>query len=154
MKSKWLAALVSLLALVLVGSSLAFAKDDKGGDENSIEKIMEGVNKANNAIRKNVRNEVSFKKGREEVVKEAKKLVELGKKGRDNKTAAEKNKKDLKEWQGLMDKYIQAAEKLVKDTDSPTAEHKAAKDAFTALGKTCTDCHNVFRVDEEDPFKK
>lgn len=154
MKSKWLAALVSLLALVLVGSGLTLAKDDKGGDENSIEKIMEKVNKANSAVRKNVRSEVTYKKGREDVNKSSKELAELGKKGRDIKEVAEKHKKELKEWQDLMDKFIQASEKLAKESGDEATPHKTVKDTFTALSKTCTDCHNVFRVDEEDPFKK
>ena len=41
------------------------------------------------------------------------------------------------------------AGKFAEAVAKPDAEQAATKTAYRAVQKTCTDCHDVFRVEEE-----
>lgn len=150
MRSKWTAAVAAMaaMALAVVGLSVA-----RGDDHEELEKLMKDVNIQNNIIRKAVRTATEYKKSPENIQKAAEKLVELGKKGRDNKSAAEKEKKPQTQWADAMDKFVKASEKVAKAAKD-RVELPAAKKAFAELTKSCSDCHTDFRKDGDDDFGK
>ncbi len=67
-------------------------------------------------------------------------------------TSAVKTAKDVadpkKKWEDLMDDFIKTSKKLGQVTGKEGAAYKDAKDAFTAMKKSCAECHTVFKVEE------
>jgi len=148
MQRKWMvpaAALVSVLGLT-VGISVAADEDSP------LHKLMEQVNAKNLVITKSVRTAVAYKKAQKDVVASAEELSKLAKQARDIKDAVKKAK-DVKDadtkWTELMTGFANASDNLAKVAAKSGSEQAQVKDAHTAVKKTCTDCHNVFRVDEE-----
>jgi cytochrome c556 len=137
-----------MLVLIVVGASLSRA-DDK--EEGPLMKLMEKVNKANNVINKGTRSKVNFSKAQKDVAKSAKELVDLGKKAK-LMTDAVKNAKDVanpgKKWEEMMDDFIKVSDKLYAVAKKTDADQVAAKEAFTAVKKSCADCHMVFKKEE------
>jgi cytochrome c556 len=140
-----LSSLSLLLAVVGVGLSRA---DDK---ESPLEKLMEKVGKQNSIAQKGTRNAVFFKKGQKDVAASAKELAKLGEEARPIDSAL-KNAKDVKDpkkkWEELMDEFIKTSKKLNVVAAKDGAAYQDAKDAFTALKKSCSDCHTVFKAEE------
>jgi cytochrome c556 len=139
------AAMVSVTALT-VGVSMA---DD---EDSPLHKIMEQVNVKNLVITKGVRTAPAFKKAQKDVVASAEELAKLAKQAREYKDAVKKAKdvpNAAAKWDELMDSFASAAEKLAEAAGKPGATNAQAKEAHTAVKKTCTECHNVFRVEEE-----
>ena len=146
MSRKWtiLAAVVTAVTLTATGLSLAADEDSP------MHKLMEKVNAKNNAIKKATRTAVAYKKAQKDLAKHADELIELGKKAREMKEAAEKQKKPFAEWQKLMrrlhhqDRGVQGRRRQGR---RPTQDQ--AKKAYTPVAASCTACHNVFRVEDE-----
>ena len=138
-----------MLVLIVVAAGLSRA-DDK--EEGPLMKLMEKVNKANAVVQKGTRNQVNFKKSQKDVAKNAKELAKLGKEAKLIKTAV-KNAKDTadpeKKWDEMMEDFIKTSDKLFKVADKSDAVYADAKDAFTAVKKSCADCHVVFKKDED-----
>jgi cytochrome c556 len=139
------AAMFSVSALT-VGISAA---DD---EDSPLHKLMEQVNAKNLVITKGVRTAVAYKKSQKDVADSAEALVKLAKEAREYKDAVKKAK-DVPnapaKWNELMDSFASSAEKLAVAASKPGSTQVQAKDAHTAVKKTCTECHNVFRVEEE-----
>ncbi|WZO97637.1 cytochrome c [Isosphaeraceae bacterium EP7] len=145
MLRKWsvLAAMMAPMAALTVG--LAWADDDAS----PLHKMMETVNKKNNEISKGVRSPVNFKKAQADVVKAAKELSKLGKEFRDDKTSVAKSKEPgatQEKWVALMDDFVKVSDKLAEVSEKEGQAQ--AKEAHTAVKKSCSECHKVFRVDE------
>jgi len=158
MRSKWIAAVVSLAAVGMLGLGLSQASSVSStpvpvalDGDGPLHEIMEGVNKQNNTLRKGVRTAVAYKKSYEEVLAASEEMVKLAKKAQEVKEYAEKLNK-IKEWNDLSQKFTESAEQLLTIVKDKQKTQKEANDQWKAMGKTCTDCHNVFRIDEEDPF--
>lgn len=146
MRLRWTHAIVPVVAILMVGVGFSFGKDDGS----ALEKIMEDVNKNNNVIRKGVRTAASYKKDREALAESSKLLIELAGKTKTETAVAEKAGKK-KEWEEFSDEFKTASEALFKICDDANSKQADAKTAFADLGKTCTKCHEVFRVDSIDP---
>ena len=52
-----------------------------------------------------------------------------------------------KKWDDWSDAFIKTAEALSQLAAKPNSDFKKTKDAFTAVKKSCADCHQDFRVD-------
>ena len=147
MLRKWM--VFALSAAVLV--SIAGAGFSIADDESPLEKVMEKVNKHSNAIKKGTRNLVQFKKSQKDVAKSSKELVKLAKESKPFKDALGKAKNEAnpqKKWDELMDSFIESSEKLSDVAGKASPDYDDTKKAFGAVSKTCTECHTVFRVDE------
>lgn len=147
MLRKWMVFALSAAVLVSV-AGLGFALDD---DESPLGKVMEKVNKQSNAIKKGTRNPVQFKKSSKDVAKSSKELVKLAKESKPFKEALGKAKNEAnpqRKWDELMDSFIASSEKLSETAGKPAPDYDDTKKAFSAVSKTCTECHQVFRVDE------
>jgi cytochrome c556 len=147
MLRKWMVFALSAGVIVSV-AGLGFALDD---DESPLEKVMEKVNKNSNAIKKGTRNPVQFKKSSKDVAKSSKELVKLAKESKPLKEALGKAKNEpnpQKKWDELMDNFIASSEKLSETAGKEPPDYNDTKKAFGAVSKTCTECHTVFRVDE------
>jgi cytochrome c556 len=132
---------------VLFGAGLSKADDD----ETPLGKVMEKVNKADAALRKNTRNNIAFTKGQKDVVKDAKELVKLAKEAKDMKDAAKKAKdveNPEKKWDEYMDSFIKTSEELEKVAGKAGTKFQDAKDAYGKVKNACADCHKDFRKDE------
>lgn len=136
-------AVLSLSLLVLAG--IGFAADD---DESETNKLMSQVNKKNNELRKTSRTAAEYKKSSSKIPMIADEMIKLAKEARDIKEPAEKAKKPLADYQKLMDDMIHSTEELSKVASKSGSTQAQAKEAFTAVGKTCTACHDVFKKDE------
>jgi cytochrome c556 len=133
---------------VLVGPGLLKADDD----ETPLGKVMEKVNKADAALRKNTRNNIAFTKGQKDVVKDAKELVKLAKEAKDLKDVAKKAKEVAnpeKKWDEYIDQLVKSSEDLEKVAGKKGATFQDAKDAYAKVKTACADCHKDFRVDEK-----
>ena len=146
MQRKWVVLGASLAALALLTTALPLL----AADESPLAKIMEKVNAKNGAIRKNTRTAVAYKKAAKDVVKDANELVKLAKDARAIKDAATKQKKPYESWTKLMDAFIGSAENVAKVAGDEKSTQKDASDAFRKMGATCTNCHNEFRVEEDE----
>jgi cytochrome c556 len=145
------AALLSVTAMT-VGVAVA---DD---EDSPLHKLMEKVNAKKATIFKGVRTPVAFKKAQKDVVASAEELVNLAKQTREDGEVREEIKKKLKQakdvsnpegkWKELMDHFSSSAEELAKVAGKPSAKQEEAKAAYNTLNKNCTECHNVFRVEE------
>ena len=144
MKRKWTLLAVVSLTTVLLASTAALADDKEG----PLHVLMEKVNKSNSALRKATRTPVEYKKSFKKVEEEAKELVKLGKEARPLKDAVTSKTKPYETWVKEMDEFIKASEELAAVAAKGDGMQAQAKDAFTAVSKTCTNCHNDFRVEE------
>jgi cytochrome c556 len=147
MLRKWM--VFALSAGILV--SITGAGFSGADDESELGKLMEKVNKENNALKKGTRNPVSFKKSQKDVAKSSKELVKLAKEAKPFKDALGKAKNEAnpqQKWNELMDAFIDKSEVLNQTANKPTPDYTATKNAFSAVSKTCADCHQVFRVEE------
>lgn len=144
MLRKWLILGAVVTAMTLTVTGLSFADDDS-----PIHKLMEGVSAKTNAIKKATRTPVAYKKAHKDLVKHAEELIELGKKSREMKESAEKQKKPFAEWQKLTDDFLKKTEEFKTLVSESGTTQDAAKKSFAQVGATCTACHNVFRVEDE-----
>jgi cytochrome c556 len=152
MLRKWLIFAVSagLLVSLGIGARLTSADDKDKDKESELGKIMEKVNKHNSTLTKGLRTKVAYAKSQKDVEKSASELVKLAKAAKPIKDAV-KTAKDLpdagKKWDDWSDAFIKTAENLSQVAAKPKTDFKATKDAFTAVKKSCADCHQDFRVD-------
>ncbi len=147
MLRKWMVFALSAGFLVSIAGA-GFSGDD---DESELGKLMEKVNKANNALKKGTRTPVAFKKMHKDVAKQSKDLVKLAKEAKPFKDALGKAKNEAnpqQKWNELMDAFIDKSDVLSQTANKPTPDYNDTKKAFSAVSKTCADCHLVFRVDE------
>ncbi len=146
MNRKGIALTTTFGLALLVAGGLTLAQEEGS----PLHQVMEKVQKNNSAVLRGVRNTASYKKSQEDVAEAAVALVKLAKEARPlGKEVSEAQKKEVKEWETLTDAWILESEKFSKlVTDK--AEQPAVKDAYKAVSKTCTNCHEVFRVDEAD----
>jgi cytochrome c556 len=144
MLKKWTILGLTMAAMTAMVTGFAMAQDE----DSPLHKIMEQVNSKNLAITKGVRTAVSFKKSQDVVVESAKELVELSKKAREFKEPSEKQKQPYEKWTSLMDDMTKASEELAKIAGEDGTTQAEAKKAHAVVKKSCTACHNVFRVDE------
>src|SRR5262249_3867762 len=155
MNRKWSALAVTMVAVALAAAGASSADDEKA---TPLEKIMEKINKKNLAITKAVRTPVAFKKANngKDVAKEAEDMIKLAKEAREIKDAAKKAK-DVKDpeskWNELMDAFIKASEGLAAEAGKDGVTQAQAKKAHATVKTSCSNCHNVFRVEEGEDFK-
>jgi cytochrome c556 len=146
MNRKWIALGASVSLALFVSAGLAWAADDEGSP---LHKIMEKVQKENSSVIRGVRNAAMYKKSQEDVAKSGAELVKLGKESRPlGKETVEAQKKTIEEWNKLMDDYIKEAETFTALVQKKETTQVQAKDAYKAVSKSCSACHDVFRVDE------
>jgi cytochrome c556 len=148
MQRKWIILGAVMVLMTALTVSLTAAADE----DSPLHKLMEQVNAKNLAITKGVRTAVAYKKAQPEVVTSAEELVKLAKEAREIKDAVKKAKdvpNAAGKWTELMDSFATASDALAKVAAKSSTTQVQAKDAHTAVKKTCTECHNVFRVDEE-----
>jgi cytochrome c556 len=131
------------VALIAV-AGLAFAADD----ESETGKLMEVINKKNTDLRNATRTAANYKKSASTIAKTAGELIEKAKEAKKIKEPAEKAKKPFADYEKLMDEMITKTEDLSKLAEKKGSTQVQAKEAFAALGKTCTACHDVFKKDE------
>jgi cytochrome c556 len=148
MLRKWMVfGLSAGLLVAIVGASFSVADDE----ESELGKVMEKVNKENGVLKRGTRNPVQFKKSQKDVAKSAKELVKLAKEAKPLKDALSKAKNEAnpqQKWNELMDAFIDGAEKLSDTAGKDSPDYDDTKKAFSTVTKTCTDCHTVFRVDD------
>lgn len=147
MVRKWTVFALSAGLLVTIAGA-GFSGSD---DESELGKLMEKVNKTSNALKKGTRNPVTFKKSTKDVAKHSKEMVKLAKEAKPFKDALgkAKNEKDPQgKWNALMDDFIDKSEKLRDAAVKESPDYDNTKKAFSAVSKTCADCHQVFRVEE------
>jgi hypothetical protein len=148
MLRKWtiLAGTMTAITALTVGISMA---DD---EEGPLHKLMEKVNAKNLVVTKGVRTAVAFKKAQKDVVASAEDLVKFAKEAKAIKDAVKKAK-DIPDagtkWDKFMDEFAKSAEHLAEVAGKTSATNVQAKEAHTAVKKVCTECHAVFRVEEE-----
>lgn len=133
---------------VLSAASLSVARDDK---ETPLGAIMEKVQKHKSIITKGTRTPVAYKKAQKDVEKSAKELAKLAEEAKPIKDYL-KNAKDVAKpdakWDEICDQFHKDSldfAKLVAKSETTQAE---AKKAFVAVNKSCSECHNTFKVDE------
>jgi cytochrome c556 len=143
-----------ILAAVMVSASLLTIGISMADDEESpLHKVMEQVNAKSLAITKGVRTAVAFKKAQKDVAAAAEDLVKLAKQakglGQDHIKKAKDVPNAAGKWNELMDAFASSADHLAQVAAKPSTQQADAKSAHTAVKKVCTDCHTVFRIEEE-----
>ena len=146
MPRKFAALVAATLGVALTFSRAAFSFAD---DESPLEKHMSTINAKTKAIKNATKTLAAWKKDGKSVVKNAEEISRLGKEARKEKGPAEQQKKTFDEWTKLMDDMIHSADEMAVLAAKPGATQPQAKDIYTKLTKTCSDCHAVFRVDED-----
>lgn len=154
MLRKWTILAATMVSVSVLAAGLSLADDDE--KESALAKVMEKVNAKSNVIKKASRTAVSFKKAQaaDEIVPAAKDLVKLSKEARemakDGVAKAKNVKEPEKKWVELSDSFTKKLEKFVVEAGKATTKDQL-KSAFGPVNQSCTDCHNVFRV-EDDKF--
>ena len=157
MNRKWIGFVVmaALVAVSGLAGRLSVAQDQEKHKEQEtpLGRIMEKVQKHNIAITKGTRNVAAFKKNQKEVEKSSSELAKLAKESKPFKSAYLKNAKDesdpQKKWDEIMDAFAKTSKDLATATAKEKTTQKEAKELFTTVKKTCSDCHTVFRVEKE-----
>ncbi len=144
MLRKWTILGLTMAAMTAMVTGFAMAQDE----DSPLHKIMEQVNAKNLVITKGVRTAVAFKKSQKDVAASATELAKLSKEARVFKEPSEKQKQPYETWTKLMDDMTKSAEALAKVAGEEKTTQAEAKKAHATLKKSCTACHNVFRVDE------
>ena len=148
MLRKWLVFALSAAVLVsIAGAGFSIADDE----ESELGKLMEKVNKQGNAIKKGTRTKVTFNKSQKDVAKSAKELAKLAKESKSRKEALTRAKNEAdpqKKWNELSEAFISSSEKLGEVAGKSSPDFDDTKKAWNAVNKSCTECHQVFRVDE------
>jgi cytochrome c556 len=145
MNRKWSVLGGAAGAVALLAASFAAAQDE----DSPLHKIMEKVQANNATIIKGVRTAVSYKKAQSDVAKSAQELVKLGKEAKPlGEGPAKAQKKSVDEWNQLIDAFIKQAEDFAALTAKSDTPQPKAKEAYKAVTKSCTACHDVFRVEE------
>ncbi len=145
MNRKWTLMAVVSLSTALVASTASLAAND---DEGPLHVLMEKVNKSNGVLRKGTRNAIEYKKTFKKVEEEAKELAKLGKEARPLKDAITSKTPPHDKWVKLADEFIKASEDLATIAAKGDSQQVQAKEAFNVLTKTCTNCHNDYKVEE------
>lgn len=147
---KWIALAASVAAFSALSVGLSFAQDEK---KETLHEIMEKVGTANSKINRTMQTKVRFAKANngKDVVEPANQLLELAKKAKPFETALDKAK-DVKEpkkkWDEFMDALIKSTEELSKNADA--GDYDKAKTAHTAVKNSCSECHKVFNIEDDD----
>jgi hypothetical protein len=142
-----------LAAVMVSGSVLTVGIAGADDEESPLHKLMEQVNAKSLAITKGVRTAVAFKKAQKDVASAAEDLVKLAKEAKGLGKDHIKKAKDVPnaggKWNELMDSFASSSENLAKVAGKASAKQEDAKSAHTAVKKVCTDCHTIFRIEEE-----
>lgn len=158
MNRKWIgfAATAALVTACVVGSSLSRAQDQEKHKATPLGKIMEGVQNHNRTITNGTRTEKAWKKSQKDVEKSATELVKLAREGKPLGEPYLKNAKDesdpkkrKEKWDEIMDAFAKTSKDLADAAAKAGANQKEAKYLFQSVKRTCSDCHTVFRVEEE-----
>ncbi|HWE36804.1 MAG TPA: cytochrome c [Isosphaeraceae bacterium] len=146
MSRKWFA-LAAAVGSVMFIAGISPAQDEKHSETH---KLMEKISKKNNEIKKDVRTPANFEKaGAKKVAGKADDLIKLLQDARKQKESAEKQKKSYDDWTKLTDATITAVEDFRKVAEK--GNQAEAKKAFTSsVGAKCSDCHKVFRVEDDE----
>ncbi len=135
----------SLVAVAVTAGSLISA------DGGKLHEAMEKVGKLNNSINKAVRTPVAYKKDAKAVTEAAKDLAKLAKETADATDEAKKIKgvkgDAVAQWKTLAADFVKSTDDLVKSAEKE--DHAATKNAHQAVKKSCSSCHEVFRVEDE-----
>jgi cytochrome c556 len=148
-----LAAALAVAAFAVAGS-LTLAQDEKHKEkETALGKLMEKVQKRNSEITKYTRNASTYKKSQKDLEKAAADMYKLAKESKPLKEGYMKNAKNEanpeKKWDEIMDAFIKTSKDLADLVAKEATTQKEAKDSFQSVKKTCSDCHTVFRVEDE-----
>jgi cytochrome c556 len=153
MNRKWVAPAATLFSAALVLTGLGLAADD---EESPLHKAMEKVQAKNSIITKAVRSTATFSKGQKDATAAAEALVKLGKEVRDyyghvSKDAikAEPAKATKENWEKFTDDFVKEAETFAKLMAKSDTKQPQAKNGYKAVSKSCSNCHDIFRKDEE-----
>ena len=160
MSPKWIGFVVAPVVAVVFGiaTGLSLGQDQERKDkehETPLGKIMEKVQKHNIALTKATRTPAAFKKSQKDVEKLAKEMAKLAKDARPLSQDYLKNAKDQpdpkKKWEEIMDEFAKLSDELAVVAAKKGADPAAVKTLYQKRVKgTCTDCHNVFRVEENN----
>ncbi len=147
---KWAALGGTLAAAVLTAGLAAVAQDE---DDSPLLQVMKRVQTENAKIVKGIRNAVSYTKGKTEVAKSSAELVKLLRDARPlGKGAVEgphnEQKKTMDDWNKLMDDCIKETTDFSALAAKADTTQQTAKKEFAKVTKSCTACHEVFRVEE------
>lgn len=131
----------------LTGAALSWARDD---EKSTLQKAMEKVSTDNSAILKAVRNKANYTKNRKNLEEAAKEIVKLVKESRSETGPAKKEKQPQSKWEELVDSFVKEGDKYVELVAKPGTTQEVAKDKYKAVSASCTECHKVFRKDEDE----
>jgi cytochrome c556 len=140
--------LAAATTLAAFGFTALAAQDFGEKKETKTHKVMEKVQVQNGVILKGVRTPAQFSKSKDDIVKAAKELVKLGKEAKDYTEASESQKQPQEKWVELMEKFIKETEDFTEKAEADDAKQAEIKDAYKAVQKTCSNCHDVFKKEE------
>lgn len=150
MNQKWTVfGLSAGLCIVFTAASWSTADDEK---HTVLGAIMEKVQKQNSIITKGTRTPPAYKKAQKDVEKSALEIAKLAEQTKPIKDYL-KNAKDVanpgQKWDELADEFHKHAEDLAKLVAKPETTQAEAKKQFGVLKKNCTECHTIFRIEDE-----
>jgi cytochrome c556 len=149
MNRKCVATAVTLLSAALFLTGLSLADEDS-----PLHKAMEKVQAKNAVITKAYRSTATFAKGQKDASAAADELVKLAKEAKGyyeyvSKDVKADPKASKEKWEGFMDEFIKEAGTYAKLMAKPDTKQAQAKEGYKAVSKTCSNCHDIFRKDEE-----
>lgn len=71
-------------------------------------------------------------------------LTSLAKKAREMTEGADRTNHTAEEWRAMSDAMIEACEALATRASAPRPDRTKLREAETALGRRCVECHNIF----------
>lgn len=145
MNRKWSVLGGTVAAVALLAATLPAADDD----DSPLHQTMEKIQASNSTIVKGVRTAVAYKKAQADVAKASEEILKLAKETKPlGDGPAKAQKKSVDEWNKLADSFIKEAETFHALATKEGTAQTQAKDGYKAVQKSCTACHEVFRVDE------
>ena len=117
-------------------------------NDSPLEKLMEKVQENNSKILKGVRTAPNYKKSQDEIIASAKEMIQQAKDTKAFTEPAKKEKQPQEKWEQLTDEWIKESEKYAELVANKETSQIDAKNGYKAVQKTCTDCHDNFRKEE------
>jgi hypothetical protein len=140
-----------LTGLIAVLLAAALVSSARGGDDLSIEKIMEQVQARNRALGTGLRARSALEaSGRKKLAADAAFLVQLGKEARTLTGPARVRKKSQQEWARTVDGFLRSSEEFAKVIADPESSRVQSMKSYQKIQKTCLNCHVAFR-EQVDP---
>jgi cytochrome c556 len=106
--------------------------------------VMKDMDAISTDLGRMLRDEASFDLTLPMIATHSMTLTSLAKKAREMTEGADRTHHTAQEWHAMSDAMIEACDALASRASEPAPDRARLREAESALGRRCVECHNVF----------